>query len=204
MAGSEGLPRIHPSEGSMNVIISIDPSTTVTGWAVFSHEHLEYKEGVVEALPAPIYPISPDQSWLLVETGIIIADTRPKRVPVSERIHAIKDELTRIVDKWQPIEVACGKPAALQLPYQQQGIEMLGITIENWAVELDLSCHIYQLREVREAILGRATAAKEELAYAVMNRWGLLGIGKSSHEWCAIAVGDYHLARRKSESALSA
>jgi Holliday junction resolvasome RuvABC endonuclease subunit len=188
----------------MTVIISIDPSTTVTGWAVFSHEPLEYEEALGQASPAPIYPISPDQSWLLVETGIIIAHNRPKRVEVSERIQAIKDELSRMVDKWQPVEVACGKPAALQLPYQQQGIEMLGITIENWAAELDLSFHIYHLREVREAILGRATAAKEELAYAVMNRWGLLGIGKSSHEWCALAVGDYHLARRRSESVLSA
>ena len=188
----------------MAVIISIDPSTTVTGWAVFSHEPPEYEDGEYQDGAEQASLTSPDESWLLVETGIIIAHNRPKRVEVSERIQAIKDELTRMVAKWQPIEVACGKPVALQLPYQQQGIEMLGITIENWAAELDLSYHVYHLREVREAILGRATAAKEELAYAVMNRWSLLGIGKSSHEWCAIAVGDHHLARRRSESMLSA
>ena len=188
----------------MAIIISIDPSTTVTGWAVFSHEPLEPEGSRKDGPPVQAFPTSPIESWVLVETGIIIAHNPPKRVEVSERVQAIRDELTRMVEKWQPIEVACGKPTALQLPYQQQGIEMLDTTIENWAAELGLSYRVYQIREVREAILGRANAAKEELAYEVMNRWGLLGIGKSSHEWCAIAVGDYHLARRRSEPALSA
>ena len=192
----------------MAVIISIDPTTTVTGWAVFSHEPLEPSvepEGVpADGPPSLALSTSPIESWLLVETGIIIAHNRPKRVEVSERVQAIKAELTRMVGEWRPIEVVCGKPMALQLPYQQQGLEMLNVTLENWAAELGLSYHVYQIREVREAILGRANATKEELSYEVMNRWGLLGIGKSSHEWSAIAVGDYHLARRGSESALSA
>ena len=188
----------------MAVIISIDPSTTVTGWAVFSHEPLEPEDAPRDGPPALTFPTSPIESWLLVETGIIIAHNRPKRVEVSERIQAINDELTRMVGEWGPIEVACGKPTALQLPYQQQGLEMLSVTLENWAAELGLSYHVYQIREVREALLGRANATKEELSYEVMNRWGLLGIGKSSHEWCAIAVGDYHLARRGYQSALRA
>ena len=188
----------------MAVIISIDPSTTVTGWAVFSREPLEPEGGPAEGPPVQGSPTSPIESWVLVETGIIVAHNRPKRRDVSERVQAIRDELTRMVGKWQPIEVACGKPPALQLPYQRQGIEMLSVTLEDWAAELGLDYHVYQTREVREALLGRVNAPKEELAYEVMNRWGLLGIGKSSHEWYAIAVGDYHLARRGSQSALEA
>ena len=55
----------------------------------------------------------------------------------------------------------------------------------------------YSLREIRAAIIGRANSAREELAYAVMTRWGLLGEVKTTHEWNAIAVGDYHLARQE-------
>ena len=52
----------------------------------------------------------------------------------------------------------------------------------------------YPHRDIRSALSGRPNAAKEELAYAVMTRWGLLGTGKSTYEWNAIAVGDYHLS----------
>ena len=190
----------------MAVILAIDPSTTVTGWAVFSHLPPQRQDdgGEEPASAGPLRVVHSDSSWELVETGIIIAHNRPKRVEVSERIQAIKMELTRMVDKWRPLEVACGKPAALQLPYQQQGIEMLGLTLERWAEELGLPLYSYLIREIREAMVGRPNCAKEELAYTVMNRWGLLGTGKSSHEWCAIAVGDYHLERQHRSGALSA
>jgi Holliday junction resolvasome RuvABC endonuclease subunit len=137
-----------------------------------------------------------------VETGVIVARDRARRLQVSQRIQAIRGELSRIAQEWGPHEVACGKPPALQLPFQRQGIEMLGTTLERWAEEFNLPLYCYLIREIRVATLGRASATREELAYAVMTRWGLLGMGKSSHEWCAIAVGDYHLVRRKSPAVL--
>ena len=49
------------------------------------------------------------------------------------------------------------------------------------------------------ALSGRANASKDEMAYMIMTRWGLLGEGKSTHEWNAIAVGDYHLVLHDSK-----
>ena len=39
----------------------------------------------------------------------------------------------------------------------------------------------------------------DELAYAVMAGLGLIGVEKNAHEWEAITVGRYHLARQRSK-----
>ena len=100
-----------------------------------------------------------------------------------------------MANSWRPHVVACGKPSVTQLPRQQEGIEMLTHTLKRWAQQRGLPLHSYPLRDIRAALLGRANAAWEELAYAVMTRWGLVGESKSAHEWNAIAVGDYHVGQ---------
>ena len=63
-----------------------------------------------------------------------------------------------------------------------------------WSVTQVASCRLLHsgdsLAAANTAALGRSKSAKEELAYAVMTRWGLLGELKTTHEWNAIAVGD--------------
>ena len=67
--------------------------------------------------------------------------------------------------------------------------------LDRWSKGHGLPLYPYLIREIRTQLLGRSKSAKEELAYAVMTRWGLLGELKTTHEWNAIAVGDYHLGR---------
>ncbi len=189
----------------MVVLLAIDPSTRELGWAVFSSEPLRR-----DSEPTTLEEMSkfssnghqnngihPHPAWNLDETGIIIAHDRPRRVEVSERIKAIENELARMAEVYQFEEVACGKPSQLQLPYQREGVEMLDRTLYEWAQSCNLPLYSYSLREIRAAIVGRGNGGKEELAYAVMTRWGLLGEGKNTHEWNAVAVGDYHLGQRK-------
>ena len=189
----------------MVVLLAIDPSTRELGWAVFSTEPLRQTSEGTTPKEMSIFSSNGQQKngmqlhpeWRLDETGIIIAHDRPRRVEVSERIKAIENELARMAEAYQLEEVACGKPSQLQLPYQREGVEMLDRTLCEWARARNLPLYSYPLREIRAAIVGRGNGAKEELAYAVMTRWGLLGEGKNTHEWNAIAVGDYHLGQRK-------
>ena len=92
----------------------------------------------------------------------------------------------------------------MQLPHQRSGMEMFSRALERWARGHDLSLYSYPVREIRAALLGRTSAAKEELAYVVMTRWGLLGKGMSTHELNAIAAGDYHLGRKKTVAEVEA
>ena len=189
----------------MVVLLAIDPSTKETGWAIFSKGpcHQSQDSAEWEKMPDPSSSINPEENamvhphWRIMETGVIIAYHRLYRVGVAERIVAIEVELDRMIEKWQPQEVACGKPSLMQFPQQQEGVEMLTHALERWSQGYNISLHCYPLRDIRAAILGRANAAKGELAYAVMTRWGLLGEGKTAHEWNAVAVGDYHLGQRK-------
>ena len=187
----------------MVVLLAIDPSTRETGWAVFVKRAapplLETTDEPQLCQPddvdAPVHP-----RWKIVETGVIIAHPRPQRVEVATRVKAIQGELERMVAAWDPQEVACGKPSPMQLPQQQAGVEMLRRALERWAQEHDLPLYYHQLKDIRSAMLGRAIGASQELAFAVMNRWGLLGEARTTAEWNAIAVGDYHLCRRDVES----
>ena len=189
----------------MFILLALDPSTTKTGWAIFSKEPSSGIDDV--ANERDIYsnppslrheetvPVHP--KWQLTGTGVIIGHRRPWRAELSARIKGIGAELDRLAEAWHPYEVACGKPSIMHLPNEREGVEMLSQAMEQWAQQHNLPLYCYPLREIRAVVLGRSNAASEELAYATMTRWGLLGEEKSTHEWNAIAVGDYHLGRQK-------
>ncbi len=199
----------------MTVLLAIDPGTRETGWAIFLQkpsprgpglsasgpkEHDPAKGGETLSQPARLYweeSAQEHQHWTLAETGLIVAHDRPRRVGAVERIKTIEVELNRVAETWRPLEVAWKKPSLLQLPQQQAVIETLSRTLERWAQGYSMSFYCYPLREIRAAISDRANATKEELVYAVMTRWDLLGKVKTTHEWTAIAIGDYHLGRHR-------
>ena len=186
----------------MVALLAIDSSTREMGWAVFSrrrspHGHAGARdEGIESSASLPHVeeggPCHPE--WELTETGVIVADRRPWHVDATGRIKSIECQLDLMVETWRPREVSCGEPSLMQFPHQQEGIELLGRAVERWAHQHNLVLHCYPIREIKAALLGRANAGKDELAYVVMTRWGLLGKQKSTHEWNAIAVGDHHLA----------
>ena len=196
----------------MTVLLAIDPSTRTAGWAVFLTDNPEISlctpsgtaEGAsnhaqnnhVSHAENPPGGTCPHRDWKLVETGVIIAYDRSHRSDIERRIAAIEEALDNTVDRWQPLVACYGKPPQLQLPQQQEGMEILRESLERWAGEHGLPIYCYPIREIRSALVGRPNGAKEELVYSVMTRWGLLGEGKTTQEWNAIAVGDCHLGRQ--------
>ncbi len=185
----------------MEALLALNSTTRQVGWAIFCRGGLpgdgpdpgllSENHRLSDEDPAHPYPL-----WKLADTGLIVAQSRQRPAVVSERIRTIATEVDRMAHRWSPGEVVCGKPSLIQLPPQQMWMEMLIEALETWAQGRRLSLVCYTLREIRTAVTGRANVAKEELAYSMMTRWGLLGHGKTTHEWNAIAVGDYHLGRR--------
>ena len=190
---------------TVSVLLAIDPSSKETGWAIFTRVSPlgGTHAGELVRFASPPYhgdvEIDPQtqSQGILLETGVLKSDYRRRSVDVAERIKAIEVKLDALANTWNPQELAYGKPSIMQLPQQREVVKMLTLVLERWAHERNLPLYSYPLRDIRAAILGRPNAAKEELAYAVMTRWGLLGTGKTTHEWTAIAVGDYHVGRHK-------
>ena len=186
----------------MYVLLAINPGTREMGWAVFCGETTPDQVVRLDEASTGMAQRGPGQGpgngaahplWRIMETGVIVAHQRPRMLDVSQRIKAMETELDRMAKLWHPAEVACGKPYGLQLPDPQQRVEMLTDTLEAWAGTHLLSLHSYSFKKIRDAISGRGGGTREELTYAVMTRWGLLGEEKTTSEWSAIAVGDYHL-----------
>ena len=79
-------------------------------------------------------------------------------------------------------------------------LDLLSDKLVQWAMRHGLPVHAYTSQEVREAMTGHPNASRDQLAYAVMVSLGLIGQGKTTHEWEALAVGRYHLTRRAAAS----
>ena len=186
-------------------VLAIDSNRKEMGWAMFSggvaHQGLDAVNQT--KVPSPTFDACQDENvetqgpWTLVKTGAIVIHDRARPGEVSARIENIEAELNRMAEDWPLQEVACGKPSPIRFPGPRQGIEMLDSSLKQWARWHDLPLHFYTHREIVKAILGRANAARADLAYAMMTRWSLLGIVKTTREWNAIAVGDYHLTRQQ-------
>ena len=92
--------------------------------------------------------------------------------------------------------VAHSQPSGIHWPVP--ALELLDAALLEWSGRHRLRLHAYTAQEVRTAVAGHPNASREELAYAVMASLGLIGRAKTTHEWEAIAVGQFHLSRRGS------
>jgi Holliday junction resolvasome RuvABC endonuclease subunit len=103
--------------------------------------------------------------------------------------------LDELVARWQPGEVACCQPTGIG--WRMPALDLLDAALARWSGRHRLCLFAYTAQEVRTAVAGHPNASRVDLGYAVMTRFGLIGQGKTTHEWEAIAVGDYHLSRWK-------
>ena len=149
----------------MGAVVAIDTGMRGTGWAVFVDGRL-------------------------VETGSIPC-RRAQQTDVAERVGAILEAMDHLSAAWRPEEVAYTNPVRNQWPVP--ALDELHVALKTWAERQGLPLFQYTPREIRASIVGRANAPKEDLAYTVMSRWGLIGMSKTTMEWDAIAAGDYHL-----------
>ena len=92
--------------------------------------------------------------WDLLETGVIVAQQRPHRLEVAERIKTIEGALDKMTEKWHPRAVACGKASVMQLPHQREGAELLNGALERWAAARGLPLYCYPLKEIMSSIGG--------------------------------------------------
>jgi len=151
------------------VLLAIDAGLRETGWAIF-------------------------RCGEPVTTGVIVVPGR-RRVDAKVRVARLVQCLDALVDEWRPGGVVYSQPTGIHWP--MPALELLDAALTEWSEQRRLTAYTYTAQEVRLAIAGHPNVSRDRLAYAVMVRLGLIGQGKTTHEWEAVAVGDYHLRRSR-------
>jgi crossover junction endodeoxyribonuclease RuvC len=133
----------HPSTDDARTVLGIDPGTLVTGYGIVTHRGAELR---------------------LLTCGTI---TNRSDVPMPIRLHKIYRELQALMQKHSPDEVAIesafyGKnvQSALKLGHAR-GVSLLA------AVEENLPTAEYSPREVKQAVVGKGNATKEQVRFMV-------------------------------------
>ena len=157
----------------MTVLLALDAGVRETGWAVF-------KDGEV------------------IESGVTGLSTRRKVEPQVRIAHLI-ESLDELAGKWQPEAVALCQPSGINWPVP--ALDLLVSSLTEWSSGRGLPQFSYTAQEVRTAIAGHPNASRDQLGYATMLLLGLIGQGRSTHEWEAIAVGHYHQTQGQTHAA---
>jgi len=115
------------------------------------------------------------------------------------RVSHLLQSLDELTEKWNPKLVALCQPSGISWPVP--ALDLLLTSLAEWSAGRDLPQFSYTAQEVRTTIAGHPNASRDQLGYATMLLLGLIGQGRSTHEWEAIAVGHYHLTRGKQAEA---
>ena len=160
------------TSGQTRILLAIDAGVRETGWEIFGSGGLNC-------------------------TGVI-AVARRGRLDGATRVDHLIQCLDRLMDRWHPGTVACCQPSGIN--WQIPSLELLDAALCLWADRHGLHLHTYSTQEIRSAIAGHANASRDQLGYAIMVRLGLIGQGKTTHEWEAVAAGHYHLTRHPADA----
>ena len=160
---------IRDNVSESGLLLALAPGLRETGWAVLH--------------------------WTAVAaSGVVGLKARRKMEPSGRIAHQI-DALTAIADHWQ---VACAvRIKADGINWRVPGAEQLDEALHSWADGLGILLLDHTTREVRAAVAGQPNASRDAVSYAIMRRLGLIGQGRATAEWEAIAVGYYHLALKQ-------
>ncbi len=151
-------------EQAPQVILALDAGVGESGWAVF-------RDGKVE------------------DTGVVGMHTR-QRLDPEVRIAHLLAALEELAAKWQPQTIVLSRPSGINWPVP--ALDLLDDKLSRWSTDRAIGLAAYTAQEVRTAIAGHSNASKDQLGYAIMLKLGLIGQGRTTHEWEAIAVGHYH------------
>ena len=149
------------------VLLALDAGVRETGWAVFQDD-----EGI--------------------ESGVTGLSTRRKLEP-EVRVSHLVESLDELAGQWNPQVMALCQPSGINWPVP--ALDLLISSLATWSSERGLPQFSYTAQEVRAAIAGHPNASRDQLGYAIMLLLVMIGQGRSTHEWEAIAVGHYHLTR---------
>ena len=128
----------------------------------------------------------------MIESGVTGLSTRRKLDPAVRVSHLI-ESLDELAGRWDPRAVALCQPSGINWPVP--ALDLLIASLATWSSERALPQFSYTAQEVKTAIAGHPNASRDQLGYAIMLLLGLIGQGRSTHEWEAIAVGHYHRTR---------
>jgi len=159
----------------MSRFIAIDPSSTVTGWAVFEDDGL-------------------------VAWGKIEAD----KVEYSYRFQFIVNGLKDLARTYGFQEVAIEDVrTAWQAKYRQRniaGLQIVFTSIKKWTQGRKIPLASYNPSTWKKAVVGTFRASKEITKNNILYRFPRVPDDLSDHEYDAIAVGVYHAAIRFQEA----
>ena len=151
----------------MSKFIAIDPSSSITGWAVFE-----------------------DQG--LVAWGKIDAS----KVEYSYRFQHIVNELIHLTQVYQLTEIAIEETKYAWRGRNLSALRVVFIAIQKWAKSAGLPFTAYNVATWKNAVVGHVHASKETTQENVCYRFPTLPRGLSDHEYDAIAIGVYHSGLR--------
>ena len=154
--------------GHPESLLALDAGVRETGWAVFS-------------------------SGSEVTTGTISIPGR-RALDAASRLTHLTRSLDCLMERLAIFAVVHSLPSGIH--WAVPALELLETSLREWSRRHQLRLFAYSAQDVRTAFTGHPNATRESLAYAVMSSLGLIGQGKSTHEWEAIAVGHYHLSRQ--------
>ncbi len=161
----------HPGGRAAHIVLGVDPGTLVTGFGVVS---------------------STQNALELLEAGTI-RNRGGETMPI--RLKRIYEGLQSLIDRHHPDEFAIesafyGKNAqsALKLG-QARGVSILA------AVEKEIPTTEYSPREVKQAVVGKGTATKEQVQFMVRALLHVQGGAMPLDTSDAIAVAICHLHR---------
>ena len=148
-----------------NVLLALDAGLGETGWAII-HGQKGIHSGLIR-IPG---------RWHL---------------DAPSRISQLIQKLDQLAVQWRPEAVAHSRPSGIH--WRVPALELLESSLLQWCRDRGLPLHACTAQEVRGSVTGHPNASRDQLAYAVMARLGLIGEAKNTHEWEAIAVGQYNL-----------
>ena len=155
------------------VLLALDAGVRETGWTVFKGDEV-------------------------IESGVTGLSTRRKVEP-EVRVSHLLQSLDELTEKWNPKLVALCQLSGINWPVP--ALDLLLTSLAEWSAGRGLPQLSYTAQEVHTTIAGHPNASRDQLGYATMLMLGLIGQGRSTHEWEAIAVGHYHLTRGKQAEA---
>ena len=153
-------------ENESSMLLALDPGVRESGWAVF-------------------------RGRAVAASGVIGLKTSQKMDP-GLRIDHLLGSLEVLNEQWRLSTAVQCRP---ELNWPTPAAAQLKRRLAGWAEVQGISLTSYPTKEVRRAVTGNLNASTDQLGYAVMLQLGLIGQGRSTREWGAIAVGHYHLTR---------
>ncbi len=149
-------------------ILSIDPAVRNTGYAVL--------EGSAQKPQVLTYDVI----------------TIPQKIPQSAALAAVKTHLTNVIAKFQPDEVAVEGIIYVQSHRTAIAMGAARAAALIAAAEHGLPVYEYSPKKVKNAVVGKGTASKDQVAFMIR---ALLGLAETppSDAADALAIGMAHL-----------